>query len=140
MIFYEFCSTFGARHFEKSSNAAKILEKMKISNLLLSSLFYQSEGQKKPNVILLLADDLGMGDISLNNKMGKIHTPNIDKIGQEGINFLDAHSASTKCSPSRYMLMTGRFSFHGDGEGRSAAVRKLYPGTPHLADLFNRNG
>merc|ERR1712048_51423 len=64
----------------------------------------------------------------------------MDKIGQEGINFLDAHSASTKCSPSRYMLMTGRFSFHGDGEGRSAAVRKLYPGTPHLPDLFKRNG
>jgi len=50
-------------------------------------------------VIILLADDMGMGDISLNNENGKIKTPNIDKIGKEGINFLDAHSSSTKCSP-----------------------------------------
>ena len=54
---------------------------------------------KRPNVIILLADDMGMGDISLNNANGKIKTPNIDKLGKEGINFLDAHSASTKCSP-----------------------------------------
>ena len=72
---------------------------MKIWNFLF--LFGDIEiSAKKPNVILLLADDLGMGDISLNNKNGKIKTPNIDQIGLDGLNFLDAHSASTKCSPS----------------------------------------
>lgn len=92
---------------------------------------------KRPNVVLLLADDMGMGDISLNNVNGKIHTPNIDSIGQQGVNFLDAHAGSTKCSPSRYALMTGRFSFHNE---ERPAIRKLYPGTPHLADMFKRNG
>ena len=51
---------------------------MKFSNIFLSSLnFLQIDAQKRPNVVLLLADDLGMGDISLNNKEGKIKTPNI---------------------------------------------------------------
>ena len=92
---------------------------------------------RKPNVILLVADDLGIGDISINNINGKIKTPNIDKIGQEGVNFLDAHSASSKCIPSRYMLMTGRYNFD---RSISPAVRKLKPGTPHLGELFKRNG
>lgn len=111
---------------------------MKLSNLLLSSLSLStSEAYRKPNVVLLLADDMGMGDISLNNENGKIKTPNIDSIGQMGVNFLDGHAGSTKCSPSRYALMTGRFSFHNV---ERANIRKLYQGTPHLADLFNRNG
>ena len=55
----------------------------------------------------------------------------------EGLNFLDAHSASTKCSPSRYMLMTGRYNF---GEPGQPSIRKLKPGTPHLGELFKRNG
>ena len=54
---------------------------MKFSNIFLSSLhFLQIDAQKSPNVVLLLADDLGMGDISLNNKEGKIKTPNIGKL------------------------------------------------------------
>ena len=92
---------------------------------------------KKPNVILLIADDLGMGDISINNKMGKIKTPNIDRIGNEGLNFIDAHAPSTRCSPSRFGIMTGRYSFD-NSEGDS--IRNLKPGTPHLGELFKRNG
>ena len=112
---------------------------MKIWNLVLSNLLIcdRVDAAKRPNVIILLADDLGMGDISINNKNGKIKTPNIDRIGHEGLNFLDAHSASTKCSPSRYMLMTGRYNFD---DNPAPGIRKLKEGTPQLADMFKRNG
>ena len=73
----------------------------------------------------------------LNNAAGKIKTPNIDRIGREGINFLDAHSPSSKCSPSRYMTMTGRYDFDNS---RGASKRRLSHGTPHLGELFKRNG
>lgn len=67
--------------------------------------------KKKPNVILLLADDLGYGDVSVFNPDGKIHTENIDKLASDGMRFTDAHACSPLCSPSRYGLLTGRYSF-----------------------------
>ena len=69
---------------------------MKFSKIFV---FLSEIRARKPNVILFLADDLGNGDISINNKEGKIYTPNIDKIGKEGLNFIDAHCASPRCSP-----------------------------------------
>jgi arylsulfatase A-like enzyme len=63
-----------------------------------------------PNVVVILADDLGYGDISCNNReRGKIHTPWIDRLAAEGLRFTDAHSSSGVCSPSRYTLLTGRY-------------------------------
>ena len=63
----------------------------------------------KPNVVYLLADDLGYGDISCLNPNGKIPTPNIDNIAKEGMIFTDAHSAAAVCTPSRYAILTGRY-------------------------------
>jgi len=59
-----------------------------------------------PNVILLNTDDFGIGDFQIYNKEAKVPTPNIDRLGHEGIMFLNAHSGSSRCSPSRYMLMS----------------------------------
>ncbi len=64
-----------------------------------------------PNIIFILADDLGMGDVSCFNKSGQIKTPNIDKIGKNGIMFSDAHSSSAVCTPTRYGLLTGRYNW-----------------------------
>lgn len=65
----------------------------------------------KPNVLFILMDDLGYGDISLN---GAIYdTPNIDSIGEEGISFDNFYSAYSVCSPARFGLMTGRYPFRG---------------------------
>ncbi|MFO0943208.1 MAG: arylsulfatase [Pirellulales bacterium] len=64
----------------------------------------------KPNILIVLADDLGFGDMQANNKdLGKIPTPNMDKLASEGVRFTDAHSSSGCCSPSRYTLLTGRY-------------------------------
>lgn len=63
-----------------------------------------------PNVVVILADDLGYGDVSsYNSDRGKIATPSIDRLARDGMRFTDAHSSSGVCSPSRYTLLTGRY-------------------------------
>jgi arylsulfatase A-like enzyme len=64
---------------------------------------------QRPNVIVILADDLGYADVSAYG--GKIATPHIDKLAQSGVRFTDAHSSSSVCSPTRYGLLTGRYNW-----------------------------
>ncbi len=66
---------------------------------------------KKPNIIYVLADDLGYGDISSFNPDSKINTSNIDKIASEGMRFIDAHTSSAVCTPTRYGILTGRYNW-----------------------------
>src|SRR5258708_63127 len=64
----------------------------------------------KPNIIYILCADLGYGDVQvLNPGRGKIATPNIDKVGSQGMIFTDAHSGSSVCTPTRYGILTGRY-------------------------------
>ena len=63
----------------------------------------------RPNIIVILADDLGYGDLSCLNPKSKIQTPNLDRIAREGMTFTDAHSPSSVCTPTRYGLLTGRY-------------------------------
>ena len=63
-----------------------------------------------PNIVIILADDLGYGDVRCYNpERGKIPTPRIDRLAEQGMRFTDAHSSSGVCSPSRYTLLTGRY-------------------------------
>ncbi len=64
-----------------------------------------------PNIVLILADDLGYGDVSCYNAQSKVPTPRIDQLAREGMRFTDAHSPSTVCTPSRYSLLTGAMPF-----------------------------
>ena len=66
---------------------------------------------QKPNIVIILADDLGYGDVGCYNPQSKVPTPNLDKLARQGIRFTDAHSPSTVCTPSRYGLLTGRMCF-----------------------------
>jgi arylsulfatase A len=69
-------------------------------------------GQSQPNIVLIMCDDLGYGDVQcLNPKNGKIKTPHIDQLAAEGMIFTDAHSGSSVCTPTRYGLLTGRYSW-----------------------------
>jgi arylsulfatase A-like enzyme len=65
----------------------------------------------RPNIIVVMADDLGYGDVSLFYESNRIPTPNIDRIGREGIYFTDAHTPSAVCTPTRYGLLTGRYNW-----------------------------
>ncbi len=64
-----------------------------------------------PNIVYILADDLGYGDVRRLNPEGKIETPNIDRIAVEGMTFTDAHSSSSVCTPTRYGILTGRYNW-----------------------------
>ncbi len=66
----------------------------------------------KPNIVYVLCDDLGYGDVHcLNAQRGKIATPHIDRLVGQGISFTDAHSSSAVCTPSRYGILTGRYNW-----------------------------
>ena len=60
-----------------------------------------------PNIVFIMADDMGYGDVGCYNPDSKIPTPNMDKLAQEGIRFTDAHSPSAVCTPTRYGVLTG---------------------------------
>lgn len=71
----------------------------------------------KPNILIILADDLGYGDVSCYNSQSKVATINIDRLGAQGLRFTDAHSPSTVCTPTRYSLLTGRMAFRTGFQG-----------------------
>lgn len=65
-----------------------------------------------PNIIFILADDMGYGDVgALNRKDSKVSTPNIDQLMANGMTFTDAHSPTAVCTPSRYSILTGRYAW-----------------------------
>ncbi len=71
----------------------------------------KKENTIKPNIIFILADDLGYGDISCFNENSKVETPFIDKLASEGVIFTDAHTSSAVCTPTRYGILTGRYNW-----------------------------
>lgn len=81
---------------------------------ILLTHFVGAEDQQglKPNIVFVLCDDLGYGDVQcLNPEQGLILTPHVDSLAAEGMIFTDAHSGSSVCTPTRYGLMTGRYSW-----------------------------
>ena len=90
--------------------------------IYLSCLLH-AKHHARPNVIFVLADDLGIGDISPTNPDCKIKTPHLQKMADEGITFMDAHSSSAVCTPTRYGVLTGRYNW------RSRLARGVLSGT-----------
>lgn len=92
-------------------NNKKVKFIMPVFLLVLYTLTAFLPAHKKeplPNIICILADDLGYGDLSCYGA-GRVHTPNIDRLAHEGMRFTNAHSPASICTPSRYNLMTGRY-------------------------------
>ncbi|MEM1223964.1 MAG: arylsulfatase [Verrucomicrobiota bacterium] len=73
---------------------------------------------KPPNIVFILADDMGYDLVSVNNAegMGSLRTPHIDQLAEQGMNFTDAHSGSSVCTPTRYGLLTGRYCWRTELE------------------------
>ncbi|MGJ7033297.1 sulfatase family protein [Niabella hirudinis] len=71
----------------------------------------QKQPQAQPNVIFIMADDMGYGDPQCYNPESKIPTPNMDQLAANGMMFTDAHSASSVCTPSRYSVINGRYAW-----------------------------
>ena len=91
--------------------------------LFFSCLLSGVKHPTHPNVIFVLADDLGIGDVSPTNPECKIKTPHLQKMANEGITFHDAHTSSSVCTPTRYGVLTGRYNW------RSRLARGVLSGT-----------
>jgi arylsulfatase A len=100
-------------------------------------------GDKQPNIVIILADDLGYGDLGCYNKDSKIPTPNLDKLATQGMRFTDAHSPSAVCSPTRYGLLTGRYPFRSPlkkGVVIQWGAPIIEPGRLTMAEMLRRAG
>ena len=91
---------------------------MKLATALLSSTLLAVQATvclaavpTRPNIVVILADDFGVGDIQAHYPANKIPTPHLDRLVRQGMSFSDAHSASAVCTPTRYGLLTGRYSW-----------------------------
>jgi arylsulfatase A len=102
-----------------------------------------ADAAEHPNIIVVMADDLGIGDVSPTNPECKIKTPHLQKMANEGLTFLDAHTPSSVCTPTRYGLLTGRYNWRsrlakGVLNGRS---EHLIPADrPTLGHLMRKAG
>ena len=97
-----------------------------------------------PNIVLILADDLGYGDVSCYNAESKVATPHLDRLAGEGMRFTDAHSPATVCTPSRYGLMTGQMPFRVPNGGTvftgAGGPSLIAPGRLTLPAMLKQQG
>jgi arylsulfatase A-like enzyme len=115
--------------------------KYAIFALLLIAQTVFAQKQARPNVIIIIADDLGRGDVSAYKK-GLLQTPNMDKLANGGVRFMNGYATSATCTPSRFALLTGRYPWRNDRA-------KILPGdapmlidtaSTTLADMFKTQG
>jgi arylsulfatase A len=96
---------------------------------------------EKPNILVIMADDLGYGDVSCNGTSA-VKTPNIDRVAAEGLRFTSGYCSASTCTPTRYSLLTGTYAFRVQGTGIAApnAAALIKPGTPTVASLLKQQG
>ncbi len=102
-----------------------------------------TDAGERPNIIVILADDLGYGDVRCLNPQGKIATPHMDRLARAGMIFTDAHSSSSVCSPTRYGLMTGRYSWRSklkSGVLGGLSPRLIEPGRLTVPAVLKQHG
>lgn len=121
------------------------------AHLIIFLAFYGAIGcstpekkvEQKPNIVFILADDMGYGDVSAFNENSKIITRNIDQLADQGVIFTDAHTSSAVCTPTRYGILTGRYNWRstlkkGVLNGYSKALIK--PDRLTIAGFLKDNG
>jgi arylsulfatase A len=99
---------------------------------------------RRPNLLIILADDMGYGDVGVLNPASRIPTPNLDRLAREGLIFTDAHAAGSYCVPSRYGLLTGRYMWRtrlgSGGNLANLAGTLIEPGRKTVADIVRGAG
>lgn len=120
-----------------------------LANLAITTVFFLGSvtGQTKapittpPNIIVILADDIGYGDLGCYGAT-RVKTPNLDRLAATGLRFTDGHSASSTCTPTRYALLTGEYPWRKKGTGilPGDAPLIIEPGRPTLPRLLQQAG
>ena len=116
-----------------------------ISTLLccFAAVSANADEPARPNIIFVLADDLGIGDLQPTNAECKIKTPHLQKMAEEGITFLDAHSSSAVCTPTRYGVITGRYNWRSrlaKGVLRGTSEHLIPADRPTVAHMLKKSG
>ena len=101
----------------------------------------EAKNYSLPNVIIILADDIGYGDLSFNGEK-TVLTPNADRLATQGIRFTDAHAVAATSTPSRYSLLTGHYAWRRNDTGIATgdAGMVIRPEQTTIADIFRNNG
>lgn len=113
--------------------------------LLIASGFVvlPAAAAERPNIVYILCDDLGYGDLACLNPDGKIPAPHFDRVAREGMAFTDAHSGSSVCTPTRYGILTGRYAWRSrlqQGVLGGLSSRLIEPGRRTVAALLQEHG
>ncbi len=100
-----------------------------------------AEAVRKPNIIVIMADDLGYGDVSCYGAT-RLHTPNIDRLAAEGLRFTSGYCSASTCTPTRFSFLTGTYAFRQNGTGIAAPNNPaiIQPGTETVASLMKQAG
>jgi len=113
------------------------------ASLTLPAIVSAIGSKQKPNIIFIMADDLGYGDVGCYNPASKIPTPNIDRFAKQGVRFTDAHSPAAICTPTRYGVLTGRYCWRTwlksrviDGDGAPL----IEPARLTIASMLKQHG
>jgi len=127
-------------HIASLQGAAKFAAAVAIIANACIAGFAKAEAAQ-PNIILILADDLGYGDVGCYGSIG-LKTPNIDRLAQRGLRFTDGHSTSATCTPARYSLLTGEYAWRRKGTdilpGDAALI--IEPGRTTLPSILQKAG
>ena len=103
----------------------------------------RAQQKARPNIVVIMADDMGYGDPQCYNPESSARTPNIDRLAAEGMRFTDAHTPSAVCTPTRYGLLTGRYCWRTDlksGVLWGESPNLIEPGRMTLASLLKSQG
>ncbi|SVE03367.1 uncharacterized protein METZ01_LOCUS456221, partial [marine metagenome] len=120
---------------------------VRLANGVIAAVLAVALGQAaiaaKPNIVFVLADDMGYGDVQALNTRSKVPTPNLNRLAKQGMTFTDAHSPSAVCTPTRYGTLTGRYCWRsrlkrGVLNGYSAPL--LEPGRLTVAGMLRASG
>ena len=99
------------------------------------------EGAEKPNIIVIMADDLGYGDVGCNGAT-QLKTPHIDRLAASGLRFTQGYCSASTCTPTRFSFLTGKYAFRQPGAGIAPpnATSLIAPGTETIASLLKKSG
>lgn len=114
-----------------------------LAGVVFNAAITRAAPSAKPNILYILCDDLGYGDVACLNPQGKIPTPNFDRLARGGMIFTDAHSSSAVCSPTRYGVMTGRYNWRTKLQSAvlgGLSPRLIEPGRMTVAAMLKQNG
>ena len=116
----------------------KVWQRITLFAVCMATNVAQSE---QPNIIIIMADDVGYGDVSCYGAKA-VKTPNIDKLAAQGIRFTSGYCSASTCTPTRYSMLTGNYAFRKKGTGIAPpnAAALIPPGTTTLASILQKAG